>query len=600
MSPSKWLSLCAALSLWISLPAHAAENVRQITQRWDVRTTAAQRSMPVTIYQGESVTLDLTARRGSVPVDITGLTPVWTIHDWAVTSTWLTVTGTITDADSGSIHFALTPAQSGGLLPATYRAYVQVMQRDGTNLTESGVIAAQQLRVLESSLTTEYPAITPFSPLGTEAAARAAADTSLSARLTSETATRTAADTSLQQQINAISTTNISGTFSLNGGPLQPDYFTLRTDRFATAYTNPAPGTVTTNQDRIATPITTFSHQGCQLVPHVYYATNQPALTTTSTNAIVDNSELQVRFTAPGTATVTAALGSYARTLELAPYNPHTYTNTCILAGTPGSLRAALTAPVDAALTNLDNQLYTLQDHEAATYLRNTNCWAYNLLDLTCASPWNSAYGPLRAGTAITTRHIIYAAHYPMPTGTVLRFITRDNTVIERTLISSRSPAVDLAIGLLNADLPETITPALILPEGALEEYLPTQIPLYPQQIPAIYLNQLEHAHSADWTGIYGIGYSEAFTISALHPVRQPHYACPRSGDSGNPVFLAAASRPVLLCCWYTPSTGTSPRHYAPQLETAITDMGGPVTNLTYLDLTGYTRFTTNTPPPSP
>ena len=76
-------------------------------------------------------------------------------------------------------------------------------------------------------------------------------------------------------------------------------------------------------------------------------------------------------------------------------------------------------------------------------YVRNPNCWAYDI-DLTCCSPWNMhptlrlPNGSLtgssnhRAVTLISPRHVLAVRHadfYP-PVGSLVRFVTKNNVII--------------------------------------------------------------------------------------------------------------------------------------------------------------------------
>jgi hypothetical protein len=68
-------------------------------------------------------------------------------------------------------------------------------------------------------------------------------------------------------------------------------------------------------------------------------------------------------------------------------------------------------------------KIFSEQDHANATYVRNPNCWGQDIEDITAISPWNSRQGRHRAGTLISPRHIIHAAHYPLYTNDKVRFI---------------------------------------------------------------------------------------------------------------------------------------------------------------------------------
>ena len=81
-------------------------------------------------------------------------------------------------------------------------------------------------------------------------------------------------------------------------------------------------------------------------------------------------------------------------------------------------------------------------------------------LDITCVSPWNSSGGHKKAGTLVTPRHIIGAAHYEYSVGTVVRFVEKNGTVHDRTVTGKarhpecRNYTPDLTIYTLDSDLP--------------------------------------------------------------------------------------------------------------------------------------------------
>jgi len=117
--------------------------------------------------------------------------------------------------------------------------------------------------------------------------------------------------------------------------------------------------------------------------------------------------------------------------------------------------------------------IYSTQNHSGGIYVRNTNCWAYNL-DLTCISPWNSTGGNGMAGTLISPRHVLFCEHvnFHPNVGATIRFVTTNNTVVTRTITAlvthpDYSPFYpDITIGVLNADVPTGISFAKILPQN--------------------------------------------------------------------------------------------------------------------------------------
>jgi hypothetical protein len=200
----------------------------------------------------------------------------------------------------------------------------------------------------------------------------------------------------------------------------------------------------------------------------------------------------------------------------------------------------------------LSKPIFTIQDDGESIYERNTDCWAYDL-DLTCNSVWNSAVGfpsgKTGSGTLITKRHIIFAAHFEIPEGTTIRFVTNDNVVVERTLIAIKrhpdySPYFpDLTVGVLNADVPNTITPCKVADDSILNHLLENII-----NIPILSINQDRYAliyDGANITSTYTTYTEPIYDINSI--IRDEYFQPAITGDSGTPQFIIIKDKLVLL-----------------------------------------------------
>ena len=85
----------------------------------------------------------------------------------------------------------------------------------------------------------------------------------------------------------------------------------------------------------------------------------------------------------------------------------------------------------------VNGRVYTSQDHATSGYMRNEDLWCKDL-DLTCISPWNSSGGHKKAGTLVTPRHVIGAAHYEYSIGAVVRFVEQNSGGRMRTPTDSK------------------------------------------------------------------------------------------------------------------------------------------------------------------
>lgn len=87
-------------------------------------------------------------------------------------------------------------------------------------------------------------------------------------------------------------------------------------------------------------------------------------------------------------------------------------------------------------------------DFGAATY--NAACWAadFDFSGVSHKNSWWNISSP--CGTAITERHVVMAAHYTPPAGTVLTFIAPDGTKVTRTILAYNAGTITGNSGKLN------------------------------------------------------------------------------------------------------------------------------------------------------
>jgi hypothetical protein len=241
----------------------------------------------------------------------------------------------------------------------------------------------------------------------------------------------------------------------------------------------------------------------------------------------------------------------------------------------------AVDSRIEGKNPSLSKPIFTTQDHGNSIYERNTDCWAYDL-DLTCNSVWNSAVGfpsgKTGSGTLITKRHIIFAGHFEIPEGTTVRFVTNNNVVVERNLVAIKrhpdySPYFpDLTVGVLDDDVPNTITPCITISESILNHLFENI-----RNIPVLSINQDRYALIYDGAGIFSTYTTYTQPIyNDNHITRNQYFQPAIVGDSGTPQFIILKNKLVLLSMFtfggITPA-GTSLAYQTEAINQLIFDL---------------------------
>ena len=337
-----------------------------------------------------------------------------------------------------------------------------------------------------------------------------------------------------------------------------------------------------------------------QIIPLTYGGAGRYTPTFISSDpsiATVDNNGL-VTHVSNGVATITMSAGnqSISDTLyfqTLSSGNVDTFNSYL-----SGSLAYHISDTIDSRLVGknkVDNlKIFTTQNHSTQTYVRNPNVWCADLPNLlTCMSPWNSTGGSQRAGTLISPRHIIFAAHFQINTNATIRFVKMDGTVVNRTMTNkithpSYAPYYpDITVGLLDSDVPEDISFAKVLPSDW-SDYLPSLNVYTDGEIPAIALDQEEKALVTDW-------YRETVTTAFNSPTssdRLEMFELLIGGDSGNPAIIPINGEPVILTVWTFggAGAGTSISNQVSAINSMMTTLGGGY-QLTTISLSSFNNY---------
>ena len=246
------------------------------------------------------------------------------------------------------------------------------------------------------------------------------------------------------------------------------------------------------------------------------------------------------------------------------------------------------------APSNTTKDLYTEASYNSSlNFVRNEQCWAKDIKGITSISPWNSAGGHLRAGVAISPRHVIFVEHlgFHPNVGDTLYFVTRDNVIISRQIIQHKNHpasgygAGDFGIGLLDTPLPDSVEFMKVLPEDSYN-YFP---------ITSLSNNDFEWKYSdlsdtVDKPYLFNIDQEEKANIRSLERIRwrsgrgdnpdtydytylyygdirtesdaagiassSEWFETAISGDSGNPIMMVLKGEAVLVSIFTTAATG--------------------------------------------
>jgi len=185
----------------------------------------------------------------------------------------------------------------------------------------------------------------------------------------------------------------------------------------------------------------------------------------------------------------------------------------------------------------------------------NPDFWLKDV-DFSCVSPWNDSYGRLRAGTAISKRHILFAAHFPLSKGTRIAFVGNTGEPSHYSIKEAKAvEGTDAMIGLLDYELTPDVNPAKVLPEG-FEKWLKDGT-----KWPIVTFDQHERVTLSEMT-FQWVEKRKRMLTSNLRPTdplwKKFNFAIV-GGDSGNPAFLLYKGHPILFYCLSTGGAGCGP-----------------------------------------
>ena len=256
---------------------------------------------------------------------------------------------------------------------------------------------------------------------------------------------------------------------------------------------------------------------------------------------------------------------------------------------------------------NGDVNIFSVLDHDNSNYVRNANCWVFDLPSVVAPfSVWNSRSGQRRAGNLITPQDISFTVHYQLLAGDVVRFVGIDGSVHDRTIVQTkihpdwRPVSPDIAVGHLDSPLPSEVPFAKILPTNW-KNYLPSQgfdntvynYPgNYPWPLPAFAGNQKKEATLNEWVGT--IFQNNMITANQVptNPLLSSYYRNKISGDSNSPGGLIVNEELVLIEQWSTGGVGGGAELllYKDDINQMLADLGSNYT-LTEADFSMFPTY---------
>jgi len=259
------------------------------------------------------------------------------------------------------------------------------------------------------------------------------------------------------------------------------------------------------------------------------------------------------------------------------------------------SIKDALSIGIDSPIVGLaaddsTKKIFSTENPNGGVspvYIRSKTCWAKNI-DLSPASPWNSAFGTYFGGTLISPRHIVGASHAFPSNGSTLIFVDMENNCYTRTITTSQrvttTDTTDIQIGLLDSDLPSNISFCKVA------TFSLANIENSYASIPAIWLDQESKALIGEY---WYYGYLP-FTVSGIvfpqwmggvRVSNNPQRALFWEGvlDSGKPVSFVYNNQMILLFTFSvsdlsTFAAGGSISYYLNAVNSVMTSLGGGYT----------------------
>jgi uncharacterized repeat protein (TIGR02059 family)/uncharacterized delta-60 repeat protein len=235
-------------------------------------------------------------------------------------------------------------------------------------------------------------------------------------------------------------------------------------------------------------------------------------------------------------------------------------------------------------------------------WTRNANIWSSKdtPVDWTgvAAYVYNSGnpnyYPSSRIGTLISPRHFLAATHWPPNPGEQLSFIDANGNQVIRTVVAHQYLGNDLTVGVLDSDVPDTITYYPLVASSTLNSKLQTLDRSF-FDVPVIGFNQTPRLVVRNLFSLSNTSQQ----VTHFEYTTAPYSDYTQSvigGDSGSPSFILIDGKPILLTAYTGHGSGPAHGAYINQINSAMTALGGGY-QVTQYDVSCFSNKTINYAP---
>lgn len=160
--------------------------------------------------------------------------------------------------------------------------------------------------------------------------------------------------------------------------------------------------------------------------------------------------------------------------------------------------------------------------------------------------------------TLVTQRHVVMAFHYRRKVGEKLVFHNREGKRAERILIAVKKVVGDVAVGMLNEDLPRSFKAYPLPSPGRNYDHLVGKTALVSDQ------NRRLFCHEVSRVSTEQLGFR--------HPTPAQYGWSKKliSGDSGNPSFIISGNELVLIETHTFGGAGSGPFYGSPTIQKTL------------------------------